>query len=189
MTGTLTPTTDTTIPAHTLRLATTQDAASVAELIGQVWSTHFAYSVTDTDLSNFLSTALSPCKISLDIKNTYMRFLIPCSSSDTPHEEIIGVAQLVIGPTEPCLTLPNPVELRRLYIKDTYQGTGLARDLVEGVQDLGRKEGYKSIWLGAWEGNKRGLRFYDKFGFVIVGEHTFKVGQSVRKDWVMEKSL
>jgi hypothetical protein len=33
------------------------------------------------------------------------------------------------------------------------------------------------------------MRFYEKKGFERRGEHWFWVGESQRRDWIMEKSL
>lgn len=168
-----------------LRPATPSDAPAVSSLIGRVWSKHFAYSVSPSDLEHFLETALSPQQISEDISNPFMQWMVMA----TPSSEVVGIVQLVLGTTEPCLTLPDPIELRRLYVDDAWHGTGLAKTLVQGAEDLARYQGYRSMWLGAWEDNKRGIRFYEKMGFKSVGEHTFLVGESVRRDWVMEKIL
>ncbi|RSH90164.1 hypothetical protein EHS25_001498 [Saitozyma podzolica] len=181
--------------SYTLRRATPADAAQVSHLIGSTWAKFFAYSVTPQDLEDYLSGPVSVAQISSDIENPAMRFLVstPTSrsagveSGETP--EIVGVAQLVLGTTEPCLTLPRPVELRRLYVSPEHHGGGAASSLVRGVEDLARGEGLGSMWLGVWEDNPRGKRFYEKMGFGVVGEHTFLVGQSVRRDWVMEKAL
>jgi len=178
---------------YRLRLATTADALAVSSLISRVWSKHFAYSVTPADLADFLETKLSPKQIELDIQSESMRFLLATSTASeadaSTDEAVMGVAQLVLGTTEPCLTLPKPVELQRLYVDDAYHGTGVAKGLVDGVGELARKEGFESLWLGVWEDNVRGMKFYGKMGFETKGEHTFLVGESVRRDWVMEKSL
>jgi len=177
--------------SYRLRLATAADAPALSSLISRVWSKHFAYSVSPSDLAHFLNTALSPKQIEADIQADSMRFLVAVTTGPAPatSEEVVGVAQLVLGPTEPCLTLPKPVELRRLYVDDAHHGTGLAKRLVDGVGELAREEGFESIWLGVWEDNVRGMKFYGKMGFETKGEHSFLVGESLRKDWVMEKSL
>ena len=57
--------------------------------------------------------------------------IAPLAPPDVPIPTIVGVMQLIFDPTEPCLTLPNPVELNRLYIEEAYQSSGLAASLVD----------------------------------------------------------
>ena len=182
-----------------LRLADKNDAHQVSSLIATVWSKHFAYSVSPSDLEHFVKVKLAPEQIAQEIADPVNTFVIATMTSGTIQEEaddtiaaqeqVIAVAQLVRGTTEPCLTFSKPIELRRLYVSDEHHGKGLAQRIVAHAEDLAREEGFDSVWLGVWEDNTRGLEFYRKMGFVEKGEHTFLVGESVRRDWVMEKSL
>lgn len=100
---------------------------------------------------------------------------------------MLGVVPLVRESTEPCLTLPKPVELQRLYVHSSQHGTGLAKELVKTAEAQARELGGKNIWLGVWEDNGRGKSFYEKMGFKPVGEHWFWVSRSKRHDWIMQK--
>jgi ribosomal protein S18 acetylase RimI-like enzyme len=63
---------------------------------------------------------------------------------------------------------------------------GIAQRLFKYATDWSRGRKRESMWLGVWEQNPRGQAFYRKMGFEVVGEHSFVVGASVRRDWVME---
>jgi ribosomal protein S18 acetylase RimI-like enzyme len=41
------------------------------------------------------------------------------------------------------------------------------------------------VWLGVWEHNPRAIAFYRKFGFEVVGEHAFMLGQELQRDLIM----
>lgn len=60
-------------------------------------------------------------------------FLVACSKDELGkgEEEVLGVVQLVRESTEPCLTLPKPIELQKLYVHSSQHGTGLAKELVK----------------------------------------------------------
>ena len=216
-------------PAHprpfTLRLASSEDAGQVASLIAKVWTKHFGWSVPADDLATHVKTQLSVDRIRTSILDPQMRFVIAVPSSSTSHEDsvspkhvmegqptkdggstsatnsdtVLGVAQLIVNTQEDCLTLPNPVELNRLYVEDEYRGMGLAGTLVDAAARIAkeviteRAEGQSengarcSLWLGVWEDNPRAIRFYEKMGFKPVGEHRFTVGENIRRDLVMEK--
>lgn len=186
-----------------IRLAETADAAPLSHLIGTTWAKYFAYSVTEQDLRDYLDGPVSVEQIRRDIANPDNHFLVAVTTSETEQsrettgdrahvrsDAIIGVVQLVTGTTEPCLTLPSPIELRRLYLSSDHHGSGTGSVLLRAAEDFARQEkGDKSMWLGVWEDNARGMRFYAKEGFERVGEHWFMVGQSRRRDWIMQKAL
>ena len=46
-----------------------------------------------------------------------------------------------------------------------------------------------ALWLGVWERNARALAFYRKWGFDVVGEHTFKLGEDPQHDLIMRRDL
>jgi len=104
-------------------------------------------------------------------------------------EEIIAVAQLNLHTTESNLLTPNPIELNRLYVHPSHHGLGLAPTLLAHVEGVAREWGRGGIWLGAWENNSRAIRFYEKMGFREREEHFFWVGESKRRDVVLEKAL
>jgi len=155
-------------------------------LIGSTWSKFFGYSVSPSDLETYLAGPLSVSSIQADIENALMRIIVAVSPED---QNIIGVAQLVTGTTESYLKGTKPIELRRIYVDENHHGKGVANALIDSTAALSVDEGYDTMWLGVWENNPKAQRFYEKMGFHTVGEHTFLVGESVRKDWVMEKRI
>ncbi|WWD21983.1 hypothetical protein CI109_106471 [Kwoniella shandongensis] len=118
---------------------------------------------------------------------------------EADQQVIVGVIQLNLPEstksllTSPTLfeavTLPNPIEIRRLYIHTSFHGTGLAQSLLSQAEHLAREKGFQSLWLIVWSGNGRGIRFYEKCGFELVAEVADEDGWFKRKDSVMQKSL
>ena len=49
--------------------------------------------------------------------------------------------------------------------------------------------GADCLWLGVWEHNPKAIAFYRKFGFEIVGEHTFMLGQERQRDLLMAAGI
>jgi ribosomal protein S18 acetylase RimI-like enzyme len=49
--------------------------------------------------------------------------------------------------------------------------------------------GAQSVWLGVNQHNERANRFYERNGFVVVGERKFQVGDSLEEDFVRELVL
>lgn len=175
--------------SYSFRPPTPLDAPAISALIGTVWSHFFAYSVSSSDLSGYLAGPLSPASIERDIASPSERFLVATDTTSQQYDGIVGVLQLAKGMTEPCLSSAKSIHLRRFYVDMAYHGTGLAADLMAQAETMARGEGYESIWLGVWEGNKRGERFYEKMGFEERGEKSFIMGGSDRRDLVLEKRV
>jgi ribosomal protein S18 acetylase RimI-like enzyme len=49
--------------------------------------------------------------------------------------------------------------------------------------------GCDAIWLGVWERNERAIHFYERWGFVTVGNRQFALGPELQTDLVMAKAL
>ncbi|KIW68673.1 hypothetical protein PV04_04600 [Phialophora macrospora] len=105
-------------------------------------------------------------------------------------DEVIGFTQLTEGTTEPCIAhLRSSVELQRLYVSTAHHSMGVGKTLAREIESLARSLGYKSLWLGVWEGNFKAQRVYEGLGFARVGDHEFKMGKCIQMDWIMCKAL
>ena len=81
------------------------------------------------------------------------------------------------------------VEILRFYLQPKFIGNGLGRKLMESCVELATELGYRVIWLGVWDRNRRAIGFYQRLGFEHVSEKTFVLGSDVQSDWVMERSV
>jgi len=80
--------------------------------------------------------------------------------------------------------LPGDWELYQLYLRREAQGGGMGKRLLGHVLDwLADKGG--PVWLGVWSGNARAQALYNRWGFVVVGEHRFHVGSWVDQELTM----
>jgi ribosomal protein S18 acetylase RimI-like enzyme len=73
-------------------------------------------------------------------------------------------------------------------VDKVHHGRGIAHQLMDAVIDAAHKRGAGTLWLGVWERNTRAQAFYGKFGFVVVGSHTFMLGTDVQTDRLMARS-
>ncbi|WVQ64722.1 uncharacterized protein L199_002889 [Kwoniella botswanensis] len=171
---------------YVTRLGTPSDAEQISKLVGTTWSDLFGWSVSPQDLDTYINITLSPSSFESELAQSDKHYFIcaASSSSNDIQEEILGVAQLVQNPTPP-MDIPNSIELQRLYAHPSTHGTGLGQMLITKSKEKARELGKSKIWLGVWEGNERGKRFYEKMGFETVGEKVFYAGESKRRDLIM----
>ena len=80
-------------------------------------------------------------------------------------------------------------EIQRIYIDSDYKRQGLGSLLMEEAIKNAKAKKCPAIWLGVWEKNFEAQRFYQKYGFERIGEHTFVLGKDPQTDWILLKKL
>ncbi|MBA4125102.1 MAG: GNAT family N-acetyltransferase [Acidobacteria bacterium] len=101
----------------------------------------------------------------------------------------VGYAKLRENSTVDCLKNENAVELHRIYVLERAKGKGVGGKLLNRCFEMARAKGCEIIWLGVWEQNSAALRFYEKLGFVKVGELQFPYGKTVGTNYVLKIEL
>ena len=84
---------------------------------------------------------------------------------------------------------PETIELRRIYVLTSAQGSGLGPALIERAIEDAREAGKTQIALGVHPGNARARAFYERHGFRIVGERPFQVGAASFTDPVYARAI
>ena len=103
--------------------------------------------------------------------------------------EVVGYARVRRGATPAGVDGPEPVELVRLYVDATLHGRGIGAALMRACLDSARALGARTIWLGAYEENRRALAFYADWGFVPAGTRPFEFGGRIYADPVLQRAL
>ncbi len=83
---------------------------------------------------------------------------------------------------------PGDWEIYQLYLRRSVQGSGLGKCLLGHVLGwLAEQAGGNGapVWLGVWSGNDRAQALYQRWGFVVVGQHRFHVGSWVDEELTM----
>jgi ribosomal protein S18 acetylase RimI-like enzyme len=102
---------------------------------------------------------------------------------------LVAYVQLRLGATSPMISGERPVEIQRFYVDASHHGAGLAHQLMAHVVARAEAVGSTVLWLGVWERNPRALAFYRKWGFTVVAEHTFTVGNDPQRDLIMRRDV
>lgn len=167
-----------------IRRATADDASTLAEFAARTFVATFGASTTDADLALFVQTAYGAQQQGAEIADPSVDVFIAEESG-----VLAGFAQLRDGPAPDCVTDDAPIELWRFYVDRPWHGRGVARSLMEAVEQQARARGATSIWLSVWEENVRAQAFYAKAGFRQAGTKDFVVGSDIQTDWVMVRAL
>jgi len=59
----------------------------------------------------------------------------------------------------------NACEVKRLYVKDSHRGQGIAEALMTALENYALSQGYKSVYLDTKDDLKAAIRFYERRGY------------------------
>ena len=97
---------------------------------------------------------------------------------------------LKLGP----LSLPvepkgKAVELRQLYVLKDWHGAGIAKELTGWFLAEAKARGADEVYLTVYTDNHRARRFYERYGFDVIGPYAFMVGEQADEDLIMRLAL
>lgn len=167
------------------RDARPEDGPELDAMAREVWLEIFGHSGSAEDIALYLAKAYGP-------KGDLIRHL-----SDPAHQfrlatangAIIGYAKLS-QPWLPEGTFgPKARQLSQLYVAAGHRGGGVANALMDWTVETARAKGADELLLTVWEHNPRAQRFYEKNGFVHVGDYAFPMGEQIDRDLIMRLAL
>lgn len=165
-----------------MRLATPADAALLAGLGALSFSAAFAAQNDPANMAAYLASAFSPEKQAQELLEPGSLFLIAAVEA-----QAVGYVRIKQGPAPACVQANNPLEVVRLYAHPDWIGHGVGPRLIQACLDEAVQRGCDVVWLSTWQLNPRGLAFYKKWGFEIVGETSFMLGDEQQHDFILQR--
>ncbi len=106
----------------------------------------------------------------------------------TDDGAIVGFAK--IGPVVfPGEWPADAIELHQLYVLGGWHGEGVGPVLMDWALDTAHARGAGQMILSVYIDNHRARRFYERYGFVEIGQYTFMVGDHADDDRLMRRFL
>ncbi len=97
-----------------------------------------------------------------------------------------GYSKIVFNCSHSLVEAQPVTKMERLYLLKEFHHLKLGQRLMENAINLSKEQGERGMWLNVWKGNERALRFYQKQGFIIVGESEFVLTEThSNPNWVM----
>lgn len=168
----------------TIRPATIDDAALIADLSRQTFYETFAPHNTKEDMEKFMSEQFSRERLISQVQWPGNLFYLAYAD-----EEIAGYVRMLEGSNPPGLGKVAAIEIARIYAASNVIGKGIGSALMQHCLQVAKDRKKKFIWLGVWEKNQRAIDFYIKWGFERFGEHEFVLGNDVQTDWLMKRAI
>jgi len=167
-----------------IRIATTEDAALIADLSQRTFYDTFAAANTKANMDKFLREQFSRELLIEEVGAPGNIFLLA-----EYNGQIAGYARLREDNNPPELAGSATLEIARIYAVQEMIGMGIGKALMQQSVDIAREKNKKLIWLGVWEKNQPAIDFYTRWGFEKFSEHPFIVGDDVQTDWLMKRSV
>ncbi|MDB5696828.1 MAG: hypothetical protein JWN21_2371 [Sphingomonas bacterium] len=169
----------------TYRDATPADGSNLDAMARAIWLETFAGSAPDSDLQAYVAGAYGPDgKLLRDLADPANRFRLAVDG-----DRILGYAKLVQPFLDPSLVDAGALQLSQLYVVADRHGDGIGPALLDWTIATARAESAPALFLTVWEDNARALRFYQRRGFVHVGDYAFQTGTQVDRDLIMRLAL
>lgn len=166
------------------RKAVADDAEALSYLGAATFMATFAFDHPGQPLIEHLREQHSAAYYADALGRTGVDLLI----GETPLGAPVGYA-MVTPPSHPDLQKDGDIELKRIYLLGPWQGGGNGKDLINRVIELAKERGAKRLLLAVYENNNRAVAFYQRAGFVAVGETVFMVSQVPFRDMVYARAM
>jgi diamine N-acetyltransferase len=165
-----------------IRTAVAADAPLLSELGRRTFSDAFAADNSESDMTVYLANAFG-----VDIQT---RELADPSSTVLIAQvegKAAGYSRLRFGPAPECVRGARPAEIARFYADAPWIGRGVGAALMVACLDEAVARDCDVVWLASWDRNARAIAFYSKWGFEVVGEAEFVLGDDVQHDLLMAR--
>lgn len=153
--------------------ATSADAPVLTPLAEKTfWESH-GHSAPETDIRNFVAEKYNEDALRNELTDPANIFHFIYAD-----EKLAGFSKIIFD--QPIAAVPEQriTKLERIYILGEMLGQPLGHELLQFNIALAKKRQQQGMWLFVWQENKRALRFYERAGFVTVGNFFYKISET-----------
>ena len=167
-----------------LRLATLADAPALRDLTESTFVDTYAAFNTPENLQLHVEQHFTLLQMEYELQQQSFVYAIIESENS-----LVAFAKLVLNHAAKGLENQQAVEIERFYVQRDFHGKQIAQQLMDFCCHYAQSQHFSCIWLGVWEHNPRGIRFYEKMGFSLFGQHVFTLGNDPQTDLLMKRAL
>ena len=167
-------------PELSLRKAEFADLTSLLALAQTSFVQAFTKGNKPENVQAYLSEAFTPVQLEKEWRDPASTFLLASLEG-----KLVGYTKLNLAAAQTDVQDPKSLEVARLYTVEEVWGMGVGQFLLDAAIAFAKEKGKAYVWLGVWEHNARAIRFYEKNGFQIFGNHPFPFGDEIQNDWLM----
>jgi ribosomal protein S18 acetylase RimI-like enzyme len=162
--------------------ATPEHAPAIASIGKQSFSDTFGpLFASRQELKDYLDHTYAISKIAGSIGKSSNVFYLAVAG-DMP----VGFVKLKKNSLHHQIQSISQLELQKIYVLKEFHGSGAGAGLMNAALELAKEEDVEHLWLDTHIGNARGIHFYEKHGFKIVGRHHFTIGTQLFEYHLMD---
>lgn len=166
------------------RFVNGSELTSLTALAQRTYVDAFGHSFQPDDLEAHLAANLSE----IAFKEILSRDFILVAVND---EKIIGFVQFGKANGNDQTISIHDWAIKRLYVLRNFQNKGIGGQLMQRSLDKMKAKKADRVFLDVWEHNAGAIRFYQRYGFAVVGRRKFEVasGAETSDDLIMVFSM
>ena len=173
----------TTSATATIRRATADDAAALAELGAATFVETFGHLYPPEDLQTFLAKNHTPERWFRTLTDPHRATWV------AEHQNGRKIGFLGVGacklPVQPMDVTAG--EVQQLYVFAEFHNLRLGTRFMDLGLEWLASQGRSPIYIGVWSENFGAQRFYARYGFSKVGEYGFPVGSTVDREFILKR--
>ena len=167
-----------------IRHATVEDIDILCRLGAATFRETYRPISVPREVDDYADAHFTPAKVESWLRRPDARTLLLFAAG-----EAVGYAHVRHAPVPDCVADREAVELSRMYLLASAQGSGLGAALMDAALAQIAALGGRTVWLGAYDRNVKALTFYARRGFVHVGAHAFEFGGQIHADPVLTRAV
>lgn len=165
-----------------IKKATLNELEELQGVARQTFGETFSAVNTEENMRKYLDERFSAGKLSEEMLNPDSEFYLAIAG-----ERVVGYLKLNYGTAQTEPQDGRAVEIERIYVIKEFHGAKVGQRLYERAIGISKERKAPYVWLGVWENNHRAIRFYEKNGFAVFGNHLFRLGDDVQTDLLMKR--
>lgn len=158
-----------------------EDIEKIKSISKKTFYETYAEENTEENMENYTKENFSYEQLKSEIDNIGSKFYIVENDDEVAAYMKINfdIAQTEKG-------YNNSLEVQRIYVLQKYKGKKIGTKLIEQAKSIGKNSNLDYIWLGVWENNIDGIKFYEKQGFEKFDTRIFELGDDKQIDNLMK---
>lgn len=165
------------------RTAVPDDALCLSVLATQVFLDTYATRGIGVDLARETTNVYSVGEFAKRLCDEGAEIIVVQSG-----EYLIGFADLSFNAVCPVPSVQG-AEVLRLYVQAPFQRCGIGTHLMSLAEEKARARRCRHVWLTAWAGNERALKFYPSVGYRDVGSTQYVIEGKEYENRVFARSI
>ncbi|MES2039578.1 MAG: GNAT family N-acetyltransferase [Pseudomonadota bacterium] len=167
-----------------IRKAETADVSALTVLILQVWLDTYVKNGIKKSIADYVLSELTTARTAAYLAQDHTHILL---AEIDGH--LVGYCQTLNGKRNAQVQGEHQAELDHLYVHPVFFGRGIGRQLLAEAEEHLRAQGVQQVWLTAWVGNDKALRFYPRAGYADIGATVFRMEDEEVANRIFSKTL